>query len=136
MTMSKAHQKVEQGKIDQEEKERDEARRVELEKNTVYFFAPASRYKVGNWTEEVKGSNGQITKPESSLGFEDNFFITDDPKKIEHIRNCYGSQTGHVKEFKNIADAIDCRTMHLVNVKGQRMVTSDASTLDPTRPRS
>ncbi len=133
--MSKSFQNAEQKKLDQEEQERDEARKAELKENTVYFFARASKYKVANWVKEIKGQNGNITQPESSLGFEDNLFITDDPAKIKHIRESKGFIDGHLKECNDLDDAIYQRTMHFVNVKGQRRMETEIKIDDPTKSR-
>lgn len=134
MAMSKSFQSTEQAKLDQEKEERDEVRKIELEENTVYFFAQASKYKVANWIKEIK-QNGQIVQPEGSLGFEDNLLITDDPAKIKHVRESLGFVNGQLKEFKSMADAIDHRTMHYVRIKGQTKMETEIKIDDPTKSR-
>ena len=122
MTPSKKFQEVEQAKVDLAQKEQDETRHAEWTEARVIFLAPASKYRVANWEKEVKNNNGDIVSPEDSLRFEDNLFITDDPEKIAFIRKSYGFVNGHIRECKDMAEAINFRTKNFVDVKGQRQV--------------
>lgn len=115
--MSKTFQEQERKNKEAE----DAAKQADWEERRKIFFAPASKHKVANFVKEVR-QDGMIVTPESSLGFTENLFITDDQAKIDHIRNSLCFKNGLVKECESMAEANGLRLNLTHNIKAERVV--------------
>lgn len=116
--------KMSQSYQEQEKKNKEAEEAVKHEEyldRRVIFFAPASKHKVANFVKE-KRQDGIIVTPESSLGFTENLFITDDPEKIKHIRESYSFVNGLVKECATLEEANGLRLNLQFNLKQERKI--------------
>lgn len=79
---------------------------AELQDGTVYFWAPAAKFQLANYREEVRSPNtGMITKSEDPIRFYNNIYVTKNPDEIKFIRESEACQSGVVKEFPDMESA-------------------------------
>lgn len=75
------------------------------ESKEVVFWSRAQSCRIANFSEEVRDGSGRITKPEGSIRFFDNMYITSNPAEIAFIRGSTALENGDVRECKSVEEA-------------------------------
>lgn len=70
------------------------------ESNTeqVVFYSKAIKARIANWKSEIRDGQGRITRPEASIRFFDNLYVTSNPAEIAFIRDSSALANGDVVE--------------------------------------
>jgi hypothetical protein len=71
---------------------------VKPENKDVVFWSRAIKCRIANFTEEERDGAGRITRPEGSIRFYDNLYITSKPNEIKFIRESSAFEAGDVRE--------------------------------------
>ena len=69
------------------------------------FYSKAIRCRIANWKEEIRDGQGRITRPEASVRFYDNLYVTSNPAEIAFIRESSALANGDVVECESVAEA-------------------------------
>lgn len=76
----------------------------QLGADEVCFWAPSSRYQLGNFRKEQRNSAGMVVSPEEPIEFTNNLFVTDVKAKIKFIKSSDPFKNGQIKLCESLQE--------------------------------
>ena len=116
--------------IEQEQKNKEEAEntaQVKINKDERIYFHPAKKFQIANFVTEIK-SQGRIDRPEASLEFQSNLYVTTDKEKQDFIENSNPYKNGHITRCKDMNEAVAMRHARNAAKQSNREVESTSIT--------
>lgn len=92
---------------------------------TVYYFAPASNFHLGNFVKESRLQSGHIETTEQSLVWGENVLPTNDPDEIAYIESSKAFKRGTVKRCDSLAE-VQALRMQRMSMKSIRKFETES----------